>query len=106
MAVVEDTLYAVGRRLKSSYANNLAIHEAYDFKQDRWAKKAPIPTPRSGITAGVLNDKIFTLGGEAPEGTVNLNEMFDPKRIVGRLWSPCPPPAMVWGQPGWEIISM
>ncbi|HJP17905.1 MAG TPA: kelch repeat-containing protein [Nitrospinota bacterium] len=79
VAVAGDTIFAVGGRLKSSYAKNLDTNETYDIKKDKWIKKPPLPTPRSGIAAATLRGKIFVFGGEAPKGTFNLNEAYDPR---------------------------
>jgi len=45
--------------------------------QNGWTQKANIPTPRPGATAGVINDKIFLIGGW-PNSNTAVNEVYDP----------------------------
>jgi N-acetylneuraminic acid mutarotase len=41
--------------------------------------RAPLPTARSGIAAAILDGRIVIVGGEAPSGTFNQVEAYDPK---------------------------
>jgi hypothetical protein len=82
VGVVKGKLYAIGGRLES-YARNLGVNEEYDPLGDKWIEKAPLPTPRSGITASVVNYRIYVFGGESTEGTFDTNEMYDP---AADLW--------------------
>jgi N-acetylneuraminic acid mutarotase len=77
-AVVAGRLYAIGGRENGSYARNLDVNESYDAKTDRWEIRAPMPTPRSGIAAVALNGRVYVFGGEAPEGTFDEVEVYDP----------------------------
>ena len=62
-----------------SYARNLDVNEVYDARTDRWETRAPMPTPRSGISAAALNERVYVFGGEAPEGTFDKVEVYDPR---------------------------
>jgi N-acetylneuraminic acid mutarotase len=55
------------------------VNEAYDPATDRWQKRAPPPTARSGIAAAVLGGEIIVVGGEAPDGTFDQVEGYDAK---------------------------
>lgn len=78
MAVVGDTLFAVGGRLGSSYAKNLNTHEAYDPETDRWQTMIPMPTARHGLGTAMVGDRIYVIGGgPQPGGSFsNVNEVF------------------------------
>src|SRR6185295_10515542 len=77
-------------RLNGSYAQNLAITEAYDPTTDRWTRVADMPTARSGITAGVIRETIYVVGGEAPEGTFRVNEAYRPEVDQWQVVAPMP----------------
>jgi len=46
---------------------------------NRWGRRAPLPTARSGIAAAILDERVVIVGGEAPIGTHNEVEAYDPK---------------------------
>ncbi len=77
LVALADHLFAVGGRIDGSYSRNLAANEAYDPESNRW-EQPPLPTARSGIAAAVLDGHIFVVGGEAPSGTFNQVESYDP----------------------------
>ena len=78
-AVLDGRLYALGGRIDGDYSRNLSVNESYDPAADRWEKRTPLPTPRSGIAEAVLEGRIFVFGGEAPTGTFSQVEAFDPR---------------------------
>jgi len=49
-----------------------------------------MPTARSGIAAAVLEGGIFVFGGEAPSGTFNQNESYDPAANSWTTRAPMP----------------
>lgn len=51
----------------------------YDPQQDSWISLSPMPTKRSGLSAGALNGSIYVLGGEKTEGSFKINEKYDVK---------------------------
>ncbi|CAK8688319.1 unnamed protein product [Clavelina lepadiformis] len=53
-------LYALGGRV-SNYATNTA--ECYDPRNGKWEYIPPMKTLRSGLTAVVLNNEIYAIGG-------------------------------------------
>jgi len=75
-------LYVVGGRApghEASDAQNVPTAEVYDPATDRWSAIAPMPTPRSGGAAAVLNGKLYVLGGGLPGQTVwKTVERYDP----------------------------
>jgi N-acetylneuraminic acid mutarotase len=88
--VVDGRLYVVGGRIDGSYARNLAVNEEYDPRTNRWRGRAPLPTPRSGIAAVTLADKVFVFGGEAPAGTFDQVEAYEPSTDAWTAWAPMP----------------
>jgi hypothetical protein len=71
-------IYAIGGRPNLNYRHNMGIVEEYDPGADQWQSRAKLPTARSGIAAGVIDDRIYVLGGESGEGTFATNEMYLP----------------------------
>jgi N-acetylneuraminic acid mutarotase len=49
-----------------------------------------MPTARSGIAAAVLEGRVFVFGGEAPAGTFNQAEAYDPKSNSWNGHAPMP----------------
>ncbi|HLH22710.1 MAG TPA: kelch repeat-containing protein [Chloroflexota bacterium] len=54
--------------------------EAYDPAQDAWTRLPPMPTPRHGINAAVVGNRIYLPGGATVEGfgTTGVNEAYEP----------------------------
>ena len=79
MAVVNAKLFVIGGRWRGR--GNLAVIEVYDPARDGWSRKADMPTPRGGHTAGALGGRIHVTGGEAfsPSRTFAAHQVFDPK---------------------------
>src|SRR5262249_39825818 len=40
-----------------------SIVEEYDTEQDRWTRRAPMPTPRGFLGAGAVAGKVYAVGG-------------------------------------------
>src|SRR2546421_8774263 len=47
-------------------------------------------SPRSGITAAVVKDRIYVFGGEAPSGTFRENEAYHPASDSWEALAPMP----------------
>ena len=84
------TIYTIGGRINGDYGQNLGTVEAYDPLADRWNQVANLPTPRSGIAAGVVQETIYVFGGEQPEGTFRTNEAYNPKTDHWQPMAPMP----------------
>jgi len=53
--------------------------ESYDPVANSWTPKAAMPTAREGMTSGVVNGKIYVIGGFNENfGVVNTVEVYDP----------------------------
>jgi N-acetylneuraminic acid mutarotase len=66
---------AVGGKFHAIGGRNVAVdqvtgvHEVFDPATGTWGNGAPMPEPRGGMGAGVLNGKIIVYGGEGPPAT-------------------------------------
>jgi N-acetylneuraminic acid mutarotase len=91
-AVVNDKIYAIGGF--NTTTGYLSINEEYNpFANDgfgRWETKAPMSTPRSGLAAAVVNNKIYVIGGYGPTASnlfadfLSTNEVYDPANDTWR----------------------
>jgi N-acetylneuraminic acid mutarotase len=67
VGVVNEILYAVGGEIVHAgvggYVEFLSTVEAYDPSTNSWSSKAPLLTPRGGLTVGVVNRILYALGG-------------------------------------------
>ncbi len=55
----------------------LSVVEAFDGA--RWATRAPMPTPRAGLTAALGSDgHVHVAGGWNERGVLNVMEVYDP----------------------------
>jgi hypothetical protein len=82
-AAVGQQLYVIGGRTNGRSGNELGINEAYDPANDRWEKRAAMPTARSGSAAAAVAGRVFVVGGEASSQSFNRVEAYDPK---GERW--------------------
>ena len=57
-------------------------NEEYDPATDRWASRAPMPTPRHGLAVVAVRGRIYALdGGPRPGGAYSsVNEVYVPAR--------------------------
>ena len=55
-----------------------------------WTNKTPMPTARSYVCAGVVNDKIYVFGGSNSSGILNTVEMYDPIADTWTTKTPMP----------------
>ncbi|HSS65386.1 MAG TPA: kelch repeat-containing protein, partial [Gammaproteobacteria bacterium] len=55
--------------------------EGYDPRADRWSPHPPMPTPRHGLGAAVLNGRVYVIGGgPTPGGSYSsANEVYTPR---------------------------
>ncbi len=88
-AVVDDeTIYVIAGR---SDGENLGLVERYNSAEDVWEALPDAPTPRSGVTAALINGRIHFTGGEGLDNnpcTYNQHEVFD---IESETWSALAP---------------
>ncbi|HEY6060182.1 MAG TPA: kelch repeat-containing protein, partial [Gemmatimonadales bacterium] len=76
-SVMNSLVYAVGGFAASGY---LGTVEAYDPTIDAWTIKSPMLTPRAYLATGVVNDRLYALGGQGGpfNGVMDTVEVYDP----------------------------
>lgn len=88
IAVYENKIYVIGGEINlskgSGQAEICSTNQAYDPATDTWETKASMPTPRSALTASVVDGKIYLMGGyqytrSYPGYNTTMNEVYDPK---------------------------
>jgi N-acetylneuraminic acid mutarotase len=89
IAVYQNKIYCIGGFSAGGYYSNESIkgvNEVYDPATDTWETKEPIPNPRRGLGANVVNGKIYLTGGFVPDSSsstgfsiLSLNEVYDPE---------------------------
>jgi N-acetylneuraminic acid mutarotase len=90
IAVYGDKIYTFGGRINpTEYAfipeDYLGVTEVYNPKTDTWETKTSMPTNRCGLSANVVNGKIYLTGGikyydRFPYvSLVNETEVYDPQ---------------------------
>src|SRR3989454_7250877 len=90
VGVVNGVLYAVGGEIVhvgvGGYTEFLSTVEAYDPSTNSWSSKAPLPTPRGGLTVGVVNGILYALGGfrEDSKPFTDTMDAYDPVR---NMWT-------------------
>jgi RNA polymerase sigma factor (sigma-70 family) len=90
-SVVNDKIYAIGG---SSIINGkevaLSTVYEYDPKADIWSNKADMPTPRGYFGTGVVNGKIYAIGGWNWTNQLSAVEEYDPIANKWNKKSDCP----------------
>ena len=98
VGAANGVLYAVGGF--NAYVSNgncqlcyvpetLTTFEAYDPGANSWTTKERMPTPRLGLSVGVLNGHLYALGGyNSGRGSLTTVEVYDP---VANTWTTTAP---------------
>ena len=78
---IDGTLYVIGGRTGGISNVSAATYE-YDADGNQWIERAPMPTPRGGFGAGVVDGTIIVVGGEGnsdlDSGVYPDVEQYDP----------------------------
>jgi N-acetylneuraminic acid mutarotase len=77
--VIDNGLLVFGGEIFSPEPRVFANVWYYDLAQDRWHAVADMPTPRHGLGAGLLGDRVYVVGGATKPGgagTSDLNEVL------------------------------
>jgi N-acetylneuraminic acid mutarotase len=97
IAVVNDKIYAIGGYYEEGefpplyYRYTLATVECYDPITDTWSTLADMPTPRYGLAAGVVNGKIYAIGGNSNDSIeLNVTEEYNPDTNAWVTKAPMP----------------
>lgn len=117
-AVVHDgKIYVIGGAGNFPGSKDTSIHparphravgtnEVYDPATNTWETRSPMPTARNHAAAGMVNNKIYVIGGRVGNGFItrasntDIVEVYDPAPDQwGALLAPMPTPrsAVAWG---------
>lgn len=72
------------------------LTQAYDPVHDTWQPRAALPTPRYGLAAVAVEDKIYVIGGSNGATAVAAIEAYDPARDTWERDLPAMPTARVF----------
>ncbi len=96
VGVVNGILYAVGGVIVHTGVGGstelLSTVEAYDPSTNSWTTKTSMPTPRGGLTVGVVDGILYALGGHSSQTKPTLDTMdaYDPVRNAWTAKAPMP----------------
>jgi N-acetylneuraminic acid mutarotase len=76
-AAIGDRIYVIGG-FKTSTNIPTAEVLVYDTRAHTWSSAAPLPSPRGGDAAAVLNGKIHVIGGGNSRTTLADHSEYDP----------------------------
>lgn len=86
ITVYQNKIYVIGGETDWSSSKGCYIqtnvNEVYDPATDSWETKAPMPAPRSQMTASTVDDKMYVIGGivDPLNGKItHVNEVYDPQ---------------------------
>jgi N-acetylneuraminic acid mutarotase len=88
-------IYVIGGFSGSSNAPVSTVR-VYDTASRRWTKAPPLPAPRGGHAAVVLDGKIHVIGGGNSESTIADHSVYDP---ATGAWSEAAPLPRAEGSP-------
>ena len=101
-SIAADRLYVVGGFVAVSNAPTADVH-VYDLQTQQWSMASPLPNPRGGHAAVVLDNNIHVLGGGNSASTIADHSEYDPKTDTWTELTPLPraegsPAAVVVGE--------
>ena len=76
-----------------AFVGTISVHAT----EASWLEKAPMPTPRSGLGVGVVNEKIYAIGGANQEGFLFINEEYNPETDKWTIKTPMPTSRSAFG---------
>jgi hypothetical protein len=97
IAVVENKIYTIGgdRGDWTVGETPTSVNEVYDPLTNTWETKVSMPTKRLGLSASVVEGKIYCMGGRRGEPTyaeVSATEVYDPSTNTWTTVEPMPTP--------------
>ena len=88
-SIVGDRLYVVGGFTAVSNKPTDEV-QAYDLRTHQWSMAVPLPAPRGGHVAVVLDGKIHVLGGGNSVSTLANHSQYDPSKDTWKDLAPLP----------------
>lgn len=90
-ALVGDRLYVLGGFVAATNRPTDRVH-VYDLTTKAWSEAAPLPSPRGGFRAIVLDGRIHVLGGGNDRTTLADHDVYDPATDTWSARAPLPTP--------------
>lgn len=87
--MLRDQIYLLGGFNMTTNVPSDAV-EVYDTKAHRWGFATPLPAPRGGHAAVVLDGRIHVLGGGNSETTLASHDVYDPETMTWDSLAPLP----------------
>jgi len=102
IAVLQDKIYAIGGLTRSGQwtAELTGVNEVYDPATDSWTTKKSMPIPKAGLSANVVDGKIYLIGGftqplnSTVKTTSNETLVYDPLTDSWTIKTPIPTPTL------------
>jgi len=100
-AVVGDRIYLIGG---FDTVSNVPVTTVriYDTVARAWSEAAPLPTPRGGHAAVVMEDGIHVIGGGNDRTTLADHDVYDPRT---NAWRSLPPLPRSEGSPAAAVLQ-
>lgn len=97
IAVVENKIYVIGGDSGNWVVGETPsnVNEVYDPLTNTWETRVSMPTERLGLSASVVEDRIYCIGGRRGEPTyadVSATEVYDPSTDTWTTMEPIPTP--------------
>ena len=91
---------AIGGFTGANFTSTVETMEVYDRNPGKWLGAPPMPTPRSGLTAVLVNGQIYAIGGRdrVRQGSQYRRGVQRSPRTRGQSYRPCSSPDMGWPQ--------
>jgi N-acetylneuraminic acid mutarotase len=94
-------LYVIGGFAAESNVPTARVR-VFDVASKRWSEAAPLPAPRGGHAAVVLDGRIHVLGGGNDVSTLALHSVYDP---ATNTWSSAAPLPRSEGSPAAVVLG-
>ena len=100
-AAVGNVIYVIGGFGTTTNRPTVAVH-AYDTVAKTWSHGPPLPAPRGGHAAAVLNGRIHVFGGGNSVSTIADHSVLDPKSAA---WTERAPLPRSMGSPAAAVLN-
>jgi N-acetylneuraminic acid mutarotase len=88
-SIVDQRLYVVGGFTAVSNKPTDEV-QVYDLETQKWSMASPLPNPRGGHVAVVINNRIHVFGGGNSVSTIADHSEYDPSTNKWRELAPLP----------------
>jgi N-acetylneuraminic acid mutarotase len=100
-ASVGSSVYLIGGFGTTTNSPRSAVLR-YDVKTRKWSEAAPLPAPRGGHAAAVLNGRIHVIGGGNSQSTIDDHSVYDPQT---NTWTSKRPLPRSMGSPAAVVVN-